>query len=164
MQKTQSKTSEPGLSAIKAYHRKVQARDRETVALATCLASAGVTVRQNYQPSHMMRSGDTYAVLKLRALFRRHGAAALRLALRCIVENGNPGELRADVIEAVHTVIVLFPAWANDMPALVRAFAAVDFEDLRRRARSMPQGCRHQALTPMIAAIVAGELTMKEAA
>lgn len=152
-------------SAIAHFHSKLRAGDPETVALAACLHSAGVEVRNGYQSAWAMKAGETYAVLKLRALFRRHGAPALRLALRCIVENGNAGKLRADVVEAVLTVIILFPAWTVDSAALIRAFAKVDFERLRSRARAMAHGCSHHALAPMIAAVIDGELiTMKEAA
>lgn len=113
------------------YHAKLAAKDADALALQDVLASAEVRiVRTNLTSTHM-QVGDTQAIGALRRCFAIYGRETLITALQCITQtgNGNPGFVRATIIEALCSVLHVHQEWRDCGDTLLRAMDKFSFPD-----------------------------------
>lgn len=117
------------LTAMHLYHARVVAGDEDAIALAAVLSDADVTICRYPVPAKLMKAGDTLAAGKLPQMLKRYGPDVLRQALRCITRTklGNPGCLRATIIDALCVTLDAEPDWRADEKALIRAMQTFNF-------------------------------------
>jgi len=117
------------LTAMHLYHARVVAGDEDAVALAAVLADADVAICHYPVPAKLMKPGETLAAGKLPLMLKRYGPDVLRSALRCITRTklGNPGCLRAAIIDALCVTLDAEPDWLADEKALIRAMQTFNF-------------------------------------
>ncbi len=119
-------------TAQQLYHAKVAAGDREAMNLAeVCNASGVEIVRRNLVLSQI-KVGQTQAVGALSRCLSLYGADTLTMALKCITQTagGNPGFVRATIIDALCEVLHQAPAWRDAGDALLSAMEKFSFPDV----------------------------------
>lgn len=112
------------LHAARLAHGDADARE-----LVKVLAKADVSICRYPIPASQMKPGETLAAGSLYRLLKRYGADVLVAALSCVTQTrkGNPGMLRAPVIDALCSVLDAEPDWHADMAKLIRAMQLFDF-------------------------------------
>lgn len=112
------------------YYARLTGRDSTAEEMARVLAAAGVTICRNNRTLRDMKRGETGAVMALFKYLKKFGPETLIAALQCITETsetGNPGFLRATVIEPLCDVLHRNPKWRDGGERLLRAMDSFDF-------------------------------------
>jgi hypothetical protein len=126
------------VSSLQIFAAKVTAGNKNAMQLRDACAEAGVTICRYPVPANEMKVGWTLAATNLGRQLARYGRETLVSALSCITKtgDGNIGMVRAQVVEALCSVINGEPAWGG--AALVDAMQSFDFfkafADARMRA------------------------------
>jgi hypothetical protein len=113
------------------YHAKLAANDQNAHAIANVCSSAGVEVLRRNIPQSEMKVGQTQAIGALSRCLDLYGRDTLITALQCITQtaDGNPGFVRATIIEALCEVLSEVPDWRDSGEALLRAMDKFRFPD-----------------------------------
>lgn len=112
------------------YYARLTGRDPAAEEMAKVLAAAGVTICRNNRTLRDMKRGETTAVMALFKYLKKFGPETLIAALQCVTETGetgNPGFLRATVIEPLCDVLHRNPKWRDAGERLLRAMDSFDF-------------------------------------
>jgi hypothetical protein len=107
------------------YYARLTGKDPKTETMARVLSAAGVTVCRGGKTVRDMKAGETNAVGAISRMLDKFGAETLISALQCVTQtgSGNPGFLRAMVIEPLCIVLHKNPKWRD---AGSRLFQAMD--------------------------------------
>jgi hypothetical protein len=151
------------MSPMQVHAAKLAAGDPDAVRLSVLCAKAGVTICRYPIQAKNMKRGETMAAGRLYALMHKFGTELLTIALGCISQtrDGNPGMLRAQLIEAFCSVLEAEPPWANAGPKLIAAVSKLDLPktfSLARQKREGSQGGIKTELVEIIAAHLDREL------
>jgi hypothetical protein len=113
------------------YHAKPAANGPNAHAIANVCSSAGVEVLLRNVPQSEMKVGQTQAIGALSRCLELYGRDTLITALQCITQtaDGNPGFVRATIIESLCEVLSEVPAWRDSGEALLRAMDKFKFPD-----------------------------------
>lgn len=112
------------------YYARLTGKDPAAQEMSRILSAAGVTVCRRSRTLRDMRRGETSAVGVLFKLHKKFGSETLIAALQCVTETGetgNPGFLRATVIEPLCDVLHRNPKWRDAGERLLRAMDSFDF-------------------------------------
>jgi len=118
-------------TAQQLYHARLAARDSESVALSEVCAAADVEITRRNLTLAKMKVGQTQAVGALRRCLALYGRDTLITALQCITQtgNGNPGFVRATIIEPLCVVLSENPHWRDAGESLLRVMDKFSFPD-----------------------------------
>jgi hypothetical protein len=112
------------------YYARLTGKDPLAEEMSRVLAAAGVTVCRGSRTLRDMRRGETGAVSALFKLQKKFGSETLIAALQCVTETGetgNPGFVRATVIEPLCEVLNRNLKWRDAGERLLRAMDSFDF-------------------------------------
>lgn len=90
------------------WHARVCAGEHFACEVAEICRRAGVTILKHKAGADSWKVGDTLAVGAIETTHRKYGAAVVEAALAAVTgsRDGNPGQLRADVVKAIAANIV----------------------------------------------------------
>lgn len=113
------------------YHARLAAGDPKAAAITEVCAAAGVTVMRRNIIRERAKVGQTQAIGALLRCFEVYGRDTLITALQCITQtgDGNPGYVRAMIIEALCKVLTDEPRWRDAGEALLKALDDFDFAE-----------------------------------
>lgn len=113
------------------FHARLTAGDPQAKELAEVCAAAEVFVTRRNLVQAKMRKGQTQAVGALRRCLDTHGRETLITALQCVTQtgDGNPGWVRATVVEALCEVLGGNVHWRDAGGALLQAMDNFDFSE-----------------------------------
>lgn len=133
------------MTKLQLHVARVAAGEPRALQLDEVCASAGVTICRYPVPGNKMKPGETLAVGSLQTLFEKYGRETLIAALSCITRTrkGNPGMIRAAIVEALCVNLEAEPAWSTDLPKLIFAMQTFDFvvSFNTARATALTEGC-----------------------
>jgi hypothetical protein len=111
------------------YFARLTGKDRAAQEMANVLAAAGVTVCRNNRTLRDMKKGETGAVGALFKFLKTYGPETLISSLQCICQtaDGNPGFLRATVVEGVCIALHRNIKWREGGERLLRSMDSFDF-------------------------------------
>jgi hypothetical protein len=112
------------------YFARLTGRDPTAEEMSRVLSAASVTVCRNNRTLRDMKRGETGAVAALFKFLKKFGSETIIAALQCVTETaetGNPGFLRATVIEPLCDVLHRNPKWRDSGERLLRAMDSFDF-------------------------------------
>jgi hypothetical protein len=126
------------MTPLQLFQAKLAAGDAQAKALAAACGEGGVTICRYPVPANKIKVGETLAVSMLAGLLKKYGRAVLVAALSCITQTrkGNPGMIRAGIVEALCAVLEAEPAWHADVKQLVFAMQTFDFQAEFNKART----------------------------
>ncbi|MEH2509437.1 hypothetical protein V1291_000791 [Nitrobacteraceae bacterium AZCC 1564] len=118
-------------TAQQLYHARLAAKDSSALALADVCAAAGVEILRKNLVRSDIKAGQTYAVTALSRCLTIYGRDTLITALQCITQtaDGNPGFVRATIIEALCEVLHPVPEWRDAGEILLRTMDKFKFAD-----------------------------------
>lgn len=133
------------MTKLQLHVARVAAGETKALELDAVCAAADVTICRYPVPGNKMKPGETLAVGSLQALLTKYGRETLIAALLCITKTrrGNPGMIRAAIVEALCVVLEAEPAWAADLTRLIFAMQTFDFAAgfNAARAAAVNEGC-----------------------
>jgi ParB-like nuclease domain len=111
------------------YYARLTGKDPTAEEMSRVLSAAGVTVARGSRTLRDMKAGETGAVGALFKFLKKFGSETLIAALQCVTEtgSGNPGFLRATVIEPLCIVLHRNPKWRDAGERLFRAMDSFHF-------------------------------------
>jgi hypothetical protein len=117
------------VSAQAVYYARLTGKDPEAEEMARVLSAAEVTVCRGAKTLRTMKRGETNAVGAISKLLTKFGPETVISALQCITQtgSGNPGFLRAMIIEPLCVVLHRNPKWRDSGERLLREMDAFDF-------------------------------------
>lgn len=132
------------MTPLQLHAARLAAGNADAAELAAVCAAAGVTICRYPVPSNKVKPGETLAIGMLRSMLDKFGRDVLVAALSCITKTrrGNPGMIRAQLVEALCVVLEGLPEWRADLPKLIFRMQTVDFaaELNAARTRSIESG------------------------
>jgi hypothetical protein len=113
------------------YHARLAANDPNAIEIANVCSAASVEVIRRNVPLSEMKVGQTQAIGALTRCIKLYGRDTLITALQCITQtaDGNPGFVRATIIEALCQILHDVPAWRDSGDALLRVMDKFKFPD-----------------------------------
>jgi hypothetical protein len=119
-------------TAQQLYHAKLAAKDAQALALSDVCAAAGVEILRKNLVRAEIRKGQTCAVTSLNRCLTLYGRDTLITALQCITEtaDGNPGFVRATIVEPLCEVLHEAPQWRDAGESLLRVMDKFRFADV----------------------------------
>ncbi len=134
------------MSPLQLHAARLAAGDKAAVSLTDVCLEAGVTVCRYPVPANKIKPGETLAVAMLQAQLDKYGRDILIAALSCITKTrkGNPGMIRAQIVEALCSVLEAEPEWCSDRTRLIFAMQTFDYaaEFNSARAKSIDSGTK----------------------
>jgi len=126
------------MSALQVHAARVASGEPQAMALAEACASAAVSICRYPLPANKMKPGETLAVGMLKNLLEKYGRDVFVAALRCITQTrrGNPGMIRAQIVDAICANLEAEPAWWSDDKRLIKAMQTFDFAEAFNAARA----------------------------
>ncbi|WP_034467956.1 ParB/Srx family N-terminal domain-containing protein [Afipia sp. P52-10] len=118
-------------TAQQLYHAKLAAKDATALALAAVCSAAGVEILRKNLVRSDIKVGQTYAVTALSRCLAIYGRDTLITALQCITQtaDGNPGFVRATIVEALCEVLHNVPEWRDSGSVLLTTMDKFKFAD-----------------------------------
>ncbi|MEA2772250.1 MAG: hypothetical protein QOD93_5212 [Acetobacteraceae bacterium] len=138
--------------------------------MARVLSAAGVTVCRANRTLRDMKHGETGAVGALFKFLKKFGSETLIAALQCVTETGggNPGFLRATVIEPLCIVLHRNPKWRDSGERLFRAMDSFHFieawDAATKGRKTVPSVTAQSLLAEAITTHLTATMTTKKAA
>jgi hypothetical protein len=133
------------MSSLQLHAARIASGEPKALALAEACAMADVTICRYPVPGNKMKPGETLACGVLQGLLTKYGRDVFVAALSCITKTrkGNPGMIRAQIVEALCAVLEAEPSWADDLKRLIFAMQTFDFAVAFNEARSaaISEGC-----------------------
>ena len=113
------------------YHARLAANDPNAHAIANICSAAGVDVLRRNVPQSGMKVGQTQAIGAISRCLEVYGRDTLITSLQCITQtaDGNPGFVRATILEALCEVLSEEPVWRDAGEALLRVMDKFRFPD-----------------------------------
>ncbi len=126
------------MSALQVHAARVASGEAKAVALAEACAAADVTICRYPLPANKMKAGETLAVGMLKGLLEKYGRDIFVDALCCITKTrrGNPGMIRAQIVDALCANLEGEPGWRADQKKLIMAMQSFDFAAAFNAARA----------------------------
>lgn len=126
------------MSPLQLHAARLAAGSTAATELAEVCAEAGVTICRYPVPANKIKPGETLAVGMLQSMFAKYGRNVLVAALCCITKTrrGNPGLIRAQIVEALCSVIEAEPALGADRAQLIFRMQTFDFAAQFNTARA----------------------------
>jgi hypothetical protein len=152
------------------YYARLTGRDPGAEEMARVLSAAGVTVCRANRTLRDMKQGETGAVGALFKFLKKFGSETLIAALQCVTETGggNPGFLRATVIEPLCIVLHRNPKWRDAGERLFRAMDSFHFieawDAATKGRKTVPSVTAQMLLADAITAHLTAAMTAKKAA
>ncbi len=151
------------MHALEIHRAGVASADPEALEIDAICRRAGAMVSPHPRAQNRIKPGETNAVAAVRAGLRRHGAAVVELALRCVTctTNNKAGALSSVVVEALCALIAAHPEWEAAPDRLLGAFNAVIIlrEADKARFQERPPGVTPwEVLRDRLAAAVSKQL------
>jgi ParB-like nuclease domain len=117
------------VSAQVVYYARLTGKDPEAEEMARVLSAAEVTVCRGAKTLRTMKRGETNAVGAISKLLNKFGPETIISALQCITQtgSGNPGFLRAMIMEPLCVVLHRNPKWRDSGERLLREMDSFDF-------------------------------------
>jgi hypothetical protein len=117
------------VSAQVVYYARLTGKDPEAEEMARVLSAAEVTVCRGAKTLRTMKRGETNAVGAISKLPNKCGPETVISALQCITQtgSGNPGFLRAMIMEPLCVVLHRNPKWRDSGERLLREMDSFDF-------------------------------------
>lgn len=138
------------------YFARLTGKDKGAEEMARILAAAGVTVCRANRTLRDMKKGETGAVGALFKLLKVFGPETLISSLQCISQtgDGNPGFLRATVIEGVCLALHCQIKWREAGERLLRAMDGFDFieawDQAMKRRSTIPSLTSQQIIAELV--------------
>jgi hypothetical protein len=133
------------MSTLQLHAARLASGEPRALALAEACAAADVSICRYPVPANKMKPGETLAVSVLQGLLDKFGRDAFVAALSCITKTrqGNPGMIRAQIVDALCAVLEAEPTWRADMKVLIKAMQTFDFAAAfnAARAAAVNEGC-----------------------
>ena len=109
------------MTPLQIHAARLAAGDADASALVDACNEAGVTICRYPVPANKVKPGETLAIGMLRSMLDKYGRDVLVSALCCITKTrrGNPGMIRAQIVEALCSVIEAEPDLMKDRAALI---------------------------------------------
>jgi hypothetical protein len=117
------------VSAQVVYYARLTGKDPEAEEMARVLSATEVTVCKGAKTLRTMKRGETNAVGAISKLLNKFGPETVISALQCITQtgSGNPGFLRAMIMEPLCVVLHRNPKWRDSGERLLREMDSFDF-------------------------------------
>lgn len=117
------------MTPLQLHAARLAAGNAEASELAAVCREADVTICRYPIPANKIKPGETLAVSMLQGLLKRFGREVLIAALCCITRTrkGNPGMIRAQVVEGLCVVLEAEPTWRADRKRLIFTMQTFDF-------------------------------------
>jgi hypothetical protein len=117
------------VSAQVVYYARLTGKDPAAEEMARVLSAAEVTVCKGARTLRSMKRGETNAVGAISKLLAKFGPETVISALQCITQtgSGNPGFLRAMIMEPLCVVLHRNPKWRDSGERLLREMDSFDF-------------------------------------
>lgn len=134
------------MSPLQLHAARLAAGDKAASALTEVCLEASVTICRYPVPANKIKPGETLAVAMLQAALDKYGKDTLIAALSTITQTrrGNPGMIRAQIVEALCAILEAEPDWRADRKRLIFAMQSFDFaaEFNAARAKSIDSGTK----------------------
>lgn len=126
------------MTSLQLHAARLVAGEPSATALAEACRDADVAICRYPVPANKMKAGETLAVGMLQKVFDKFGRDVFVSALCCITRTrrGNPGMIRAQIVEALCAVLEAEPTWRADQKRLIKAMQTFDFKAAFNAARS----------------------------
>ena len=149
------------VSAQVVYYARLTGKDPVAEEMARVLSAAEVTVCRGSKTIRTMKRGETNAVGAISKLLTKFGSETVISALQCITQtgSGNPGFLRAMIIEPLCVVLHRNPKWRDSGERLLREMDSFDFIEAWDAAVKERQTVPSITTQMLIADAVAAHLT-----
>jgi hypothetical protein len=117
------------MSPLQLHAARLAAGNGKAAELAAACAEAEVTICRYPVPANKIKPGETLAAGMLQKLLAKYGRDVLVAALVCITQTrrGNPGLIRAGIVEALCSVLEAEPDWCADRKKLIFRMQTFDF-------------------------------------
>ena len=153
------------MTPLQLHAARLASGDPAAVRLVEACTESGVAICRYPVPANKVKPGETLAIGMLRSALDKYGRDVLVAALSCITQTrkGNPGMIRAALVEALCVVLESEPAWRADRSRLIFAMQTFDFaaEFNAARAKSIETGTKVSAV---LVEAIAGHLDSKSPA
>lgn len=126
------------MTSLQLHAARVASGEPRALALAQACGEADVTICRYPVPGNKMKPGETLAVGVLMGLLDKFGRDVFVAALSCITKTrrGNPGMIRAQIVDALCSVLEAEPNWYADLGRLIFAMQTFDFAEAFNAARA----------------------------
>jgi hypothetical protein len=153
------------MTPLQLHAARLAAGDPAAVKLVEACTEAGVAICRYPVPANKVKPGETLAIGMLRSALDKYGREVLVAALSCITQTrkGNPGMIRAALVEALCVVLESEPAWRADRARLIFIMQTFDFAAQFNTARAKSIGTGTKVSAVLVEAI-AGHLDSKSSA
>lgn len=158
------------VSAQVVYYARLTGRDPEAEAMARVLSAAEVTICRGAKTLRTMKRGETNAVGAISKLLTKFGSETVISALQCITQtgSGNPGFLRAMIIEPLCVVLHRNPKWRDSGERLLREMDSFDFIEAWdvavKERQTVPSVTTQMLIADAVTAHLATAMSKKNAA
>lgn len=117
------------MTPLQLHAARLAAGDPSATRLVEACSEAGVTICRYPVPANKVKPGETLAIGMLRSMLDKYGREVLVAALSCITKTrrGNPGMIRANLVEALCSVLEAAPEWRADLAKLIFRMQTFDF-------------------------------------
>lgn len=145
--------------AIHIYHARLAAGDQATIAFSQALEAGGVAVSKHPTAADKIAAGLTMSTSDLLSILRKYGRDTFALALRCITKtkDGNPGCIRAPIVEALCAVFEAEPEFAKNETRLLKSLQGFDLPSSFNQARR-DAGGKHSGTASALVELLSGHL------
>ena len=126
------------MTSLQLHAARVASGEPRALALAQACGEADVTICRYPVPGNKMKPGETLAVGVLMGLLDKFGRDVFVAALSCITKTrrGNPGMIRAQIVDALCSVLEAEPNWYAELGRLIFAMQTFDFAEAFNAARA----------------------------
>jgi ParB-like nuclease domain len=150
------------VSAQAVYYARLTGKDPVAEQMARVLSAAEVTVCRGARTLRAMKRGETNAVGSIAKLLTKFGSETVISALQCVTQtgSGNPGFLRAMIIEPLCVVLHRNPKWRDSGERLLRGMDTFDFIEAWDAAVKERQTVPSVTIQMLLADAVTSHLTI----
>ncbi len=158
------------VSAQVVYYARLTGKDPVAEEMARVLSAAEVTVCRGAKTIRTMKKGETNAVGAISKLLAKFGSETVISALQCITQtgSGNPGFLRAMIIEPLCIVLHRNPKWRDLGERLLREMDNFDFieawDAAVKQRQTVPSVTTQMLLADAVAAHLTAAMSKRKAA
>jgi hypothetical protein len=139
------------------FHAQLAAENPEALEIAEVCSIGGVEIIRRNPIRANMKVGQTQAIAAMKNCLKNYGRNTLITALQCITKtsDGNPGFVRATIVEALCSVLHNSPEWREAGDFLLGAMDDFDFAD----AWEETMAGRNFVLSPAVANLFADKIS-----
>lgn len=156
------------LSRLQIHAAAVASGDETAVGVSDACAVASVTILATPKPARKIQKGETNAVTALYRCFSLYGRDTLVTALQCLTEtsDGNVGNIRAAIVEALCVILESEPGWRDSGERLLVAMDKFNFASAFDEASALARRSDGGTMVANLIERISGHLaeTLPEAA